>query len=203
MNAARVVLLNGAGSVGKSAIARSLQAITTEPFLHVEMDTFLAMLPEVYQDHPDGLSFEPVAGADKPTVVVRTGAVAERALKGLRHAVAALAAAGNNLIVDEVLFGDVETDFGNSVGEYRSLLAPYRFHLVGVFAPLDVIEEREARRGDRAVGLARWQFERVHRGMVYDLEIDTAAKSPEDCARAIKESFALEKPVARRFFIWD
>ncbi|MGH6929884.1 MAG: phosphotransferase-like protein, partial [Dongiaceae bacterium] len=34
---ARIVLLNGAGSVGKSSIARALQTIATEPFLHVQM----------------------------------------------------------------------------------------------------------------------------------------------------------------------
>lgn len=184
-----VLLLNGVGSVGKGSIAKALQEITAEPFLHVEMDAFLAMLPEAYLDHPDGITFE--APDEAGGVAVRSGRVAERALQGMRHAVAALAAAGNNLIVDEVLFGDVETEYGHAVAEYRTLLAPYRLHMIGVFAPLEVIEEREARRGDRAVGLARWQFDRVHRGMAYDLEVDTAAASPEDCARAIKERFAL------------
>jgi chloramphenicol 3-O phosphotransferase len=191
MKPATVLLLNGVGSVGKGSVARALQAIAAAPFLHVEMDAFLAMLPERYLNHPDGLTFETLIEDGRPSVAVRSAPVAERLLKGMRHAVAALAAAGNNLIVDEVLFGDVETEYGNAVAEYRALLAPYRLHMVGVFAPLEVIEEREERRGDRAAGLARWQFDRVHRGMVYDLEIDTAAASPEDCARAIKERFAL------------
>lgn len=191
MTPATVLLLNGVGSVGKGTIARALQDVVTAPFLHVEMDAFLAMMPDSYLDHPDGLTFESLGDGGRPSVAVRTGRAAERLLKGMRHAVAALAAAGNNLIVDEVLLGDAATAYGNAVAEYRALLAPYRLYLVGVFAPLDVIEEREARRGDRAVGLARWQFDRVHRGMDYDLEIDTAAKSPKDCARAIKERFAL------------
>lgn len=188
---ARVVLLNGVGSVGKGAIAKALQAITAEPFLHVEMDAFLAMLPEALWDHPDGISFEPVAGAELTTVAVRNGAAAERALKGLRHAVAALAAAGNNLIVDEVLFGNVETDYGNAAADYRRLLAPYEGRIVGVFAPLEVIEAREAERGDRHIGLARWQFDRVHRGIAYDLEVDTSENSPADCAQAIRRAFDL------------
>lgn len=45
---ARIVLLNGVGSVGKTAIAKAMQAITAEPFLHVEMDAFLNMMPERY-----------------------------------------------------------------------------------------------------------------------------------------------------------
>ncbi|MGN6146630.1 MAG: phosphotransferase-like protein, partial [Mesorhizobium sp.] len=33
-----ILLLNGVGSAGKGSIARALQAITREPFLHVQMD---------------------------------------------------------------------------------------------------------------------------------------------------------------------
>ncbi|MEQ9607407.1 MAG: chloramphenicol phosphotransferase [Kiloniellaceae bacterium] len=191
MMPAKVVVLNGVGSAGKSTVAKALQQIAEEPFLHVEMDAFLAMLPETYQDHPDGLVFEPLTEEGVAAMAVRTGAVAERALKGMRHAVAALAGAGNNLIVDEVLFGDAATQHGNAVADYRALLAPYRVWFVGVFAPLDVLEARERRRGDRHLGLARWQFDRVHHGMTYDLEVDTAAAGPADCARIIKERFGL------------
>ena len=35
------------------------------------------------------------------------------------------------------------------------------------------------------IGLSRWQFPRVHNGIDYDFEIDTADKDPEDVARAI------------------
>jgi chloramphenicol 3-O-phosphotransferase len=44
--AGRIVVLNGIGSVGKSFVAKALQALVTEPFLHVQMDAFLDMLPE-------------------------------------------------------------------------------------------------------------------------------------------------------------
>lgn len=186
-----IVLLNGVGSVGKSSIAKALQKITTEPFLHVEMDGFLNMLPDTYQDHPDGLSFETAIEGDKPSVFVRTGAVAERALSGMRHAIAAMASAGNNLIVDEVIFGNVTTAYGNVLSEYRTLLAPFQLYLVGVHAPLEILEDRERRRGDRLIGLARWQYGRVHKGMDYDLEIDTELATAAESARTIKERFGL------------
>ena len=186
-----IVLLNGVGSVGKSTIAKALQKITTEPFLHVEMDAFLQMLPDIYQDHPDGLRFETTIEEGKPSVFVRTGVVAERALSGMRHAIAAMAGAGNNLIVDEVIFGDVTTEYGNVLSEYRMLLAPFQLYLVGVHAPLEILEDRERRRGDRLIGLARWQYGRVHNGMVYDLEIDTERATAAESARTIKERFGL------------
>src|SRR5262245_4315199 len=46
----RIIVLNGIGSVGKSSIARALQAMTVEPFLHVQLDMFIAMLPAAYQE---------------------------------------------------------------------------------------------------------------------------------------------------------
>jgi chloramphenicol 3-O phosphotransferase len=110
--------------------------------------------------------------------------VAARALRGMRRAVAALAAEGNNLIVDDVMLAE-------EMEEYRSLLAGFQISFVGIFAPLAVIEERERLRRDRMIGLARWQFDRVHRGRTYDLEIDAASATPEICALKIKEALSL------------
>jgi chloramphenicol 3-O phosphotransferase len=187
----RIVLLNGVGSAGKSTIAKALQAIAAEPFLHVAMDSFLAMMPATYQEHPDGLSFETTIKAGKPHVHAKIGSVAERTLNGMRRAAAAMAAAGNNLILDEVLFGNVTTQHGNPMAEYRTLLAPYQFHTVGVFASLEVLESRERQRGDRTIGLARWQYSRVHTAMSYDLEINTDNAAPKECAQIIKDQFGL------------
>ena len=57
----RIVVLNGVGSVGKSSLARALQAQSRVPLLHVAMDGFLEMLPEALQDHPQGISYEETA----------------------------------------------------------------------------------------------------------------------------------------------
>ncbi|HTI83134.1 MAG TPA: chloramphenicol phosphotransferase, partial [Acetobacteraceae bacterium] len=46
-------------------------------------------------------------------------------------------------------------------------------------------------RGDRARGLARWQYDRVHRGMTYDLEIDTTSTTPLENAQKIRDTFGL------------
>lgn len=180
----RIVLLNGVGSAGKTSIAKALQAIASEPFLHVQMDAFIEMLPERLQDHLDGFTFETISEQGKPSVVIGAGPVAEKTMRGMRHAIAALAGQGNNLIVDDVLVGD-------EFAEYRMLLAPFDFCLVGVFAPLEVLEARERQRGDRMIGLARWQYDRVHKDMVYDLEVDTSTATPEACALRIKQSFGL------------
>ena len=60
-------------------------------------------------------------------------------------------------------------------------------HLVDVV----MIEDRTAQREDREIGLARWQYGRVHQGIAYDLEIDTASTAPAQCARLIQDTFGL------------
>jgi hypothetical protein len=60
---ARIIILNGVGSVGKSSIAKAFQTITTEPFLHIAMDAFIDMLPKGMIGHPDGISFRGGTGS--------------------------------------------------------------------------------------------------------------------------------------------
>jgi chloramphenicol 3-O phosphotransferase len=188
---AKVILLNGVGSVGKSSIAKALQDVATQPFLHVEMDAFLAMMPQRYFEHPEGLSFEQSIEHGNVTTFAKTGPIAKRALSGMRHAIAEMANAGNNLIVDEVLFGNTDNGSVDALSKYQTLLEPFEFYMVGVFAPLEILEERERMRGDRVVGLSRWQYERVHEGMNYDLSIHTEDTSPKECAELIKAKFSL------------
>ena len=181
---ARVILLNGVGSAGKSSIAKALQAITVEPFLHVSMDTFLEMLPEKYSNHRDTFTYRIDSEDSKPTVVIETGPVGERLMRGMRRAIAELARQGNNLIIDDVMLAGERA-------EYDQLMSGFAFFVVGVFAPLDVLEERERRRGDRMIGLARWQYDRVHAGATYDLQVDTSKLNPMECASRIKAQFGL------------
>lgn len=181
----QVIILNGPGSVGKSTAAQALQAISAKPLLHVSMDAFLDMLPKAMLGHPDGLVFDPTEEEGMPSIAIRTGPVLDRAMRGMRHAVAAMAAQGNSLVVDEVMTGDGQDR------EYRALLSAFDTRVVGLFAPLDVLEARERQRGDREIGLARWQYGRVHRGVAYDLTIDAAAASPLEIARLIRDAFGL------------
>jgi chloramphenicol 3-O phosphotransferase len=180
----RVILLNGVGSVGKSSIAKALQMIVAEPFLHVAMDDFLDMMPPSLFEAPDGMVFATREVDGKPLVEITVGPAAEKALHGMRAAMAAMAHAGNHLIIDDVLIGD-------DAAEYAEALAGLTVHWIGVFAPLTVLEERELRRGDRDIGLARWLFDRVHQGIRYDLEIDAVTATPEECAELIRNRFQL------------
>ena len=176
-----ILLLNGVGSAGKTTLGKALQAMTREVFLHVQMDAFLDMLPDPC---PGGFTFETIERDGHPEVVIASGPAGTRAMHGMRRAVAALADAGNNLIVDDV-------NTGAEWHEYDALLAHHIVHRIGILCPLAILEAREAARGDRLIGLARWQFPRVHAGRDYDFTVDTGASSVEACARLIRGRFDL------------
>ena len=58
-------------------------------------------------------------------------------------------------------------------------------YFIGVRCPLEVLEARETMRRDRTLGQAKAQFHLVHAHAVYDLEVDTALLTPQQCAAQI------------------
>ena len=181
----QIIILNGTSSAGKSSTAKALQKIANGFFLHIAFDTFLEMLPHKLWRHPDGINFDQQEGPDGPAVTVELGSKVLDALAGMRSAVGALARQGNQLIVDDLLLSSHDQQ------DYRRFLDGLEYRFVGLFAPLVVLEERERQRGDRMLGLARWQFDRVHNGVSYDLEIDTSLSSTQECAQMIATKFGL------------
>lgn len=156
-----IILLNGTSSAGKSTIAQHLQTLMDDrAWLHVQIDAFRQMLPKGKRH---GL---------------------RRFYAGTRQAIAQLARAGNAVILDDVI--EQRTWFEEILGVFEGIPVLY----VGVRAPLDVVQQREKDRGDRQVGLARWQYNIVHSHGPYDLEVDTSVMSPTECTQAIQERIA-------------
>lgn len=91
-----------------------------------------------------------------------------KAISGMHHCVAALAAAGNNVIVDTVLVNK------DHLAECVFILAHFRVTFVAIYCPLEELERRERERDDRGAGTARSQLEQVHKHQIYDLEVDTS-----------------------------
>jgi chloramphenicol 3-O phosphotransferase len=93
---------------------------------------------------------------------------------GYHHAVSATARAGNHVVTDHFR-PDLDLEL------YRGL----RVLLVGVHCPLEELQRREARRSEERRGFAAAQFGHLHRGRQYDVEVDTAASTPAECAEAV------------------
>jgi len=86
----RIIFLNGASSSGKSTLAKAMQEALPEPFLHVSSDHLVAsgMLPA--RRDPDG----PFAWWQQ---------MRPRFFDGFHRCLPALAAAGNDLIVEHII----------------------------------------------------------------------------------------------------
>jgi chloramphenicol 3-O phosphotransferase len=182
----RVIVLNGTSSAGKSTLAETLQArfaAAGEPWIVVGVDDLFVKLPpdwitigaHVGAHGEAGIVFERIDGA----IERRIGPVGTRALAAYRATVAGVARSGLDVIVDEVLLS--EDDWHG----WQVDLAGLAVRWVRVECALDVVEARERERGDRVVGMARSQYEVVHRHPRYDARVDTATTGPEAAADAI------------------
>jgi len=181
-----IIMLNGVSSSGKSSIARALQDVCSTPLLHVGVDTFIDMLPARFcgegQAARYGLQFVPVQTRDGPLVEIRPGPYAKRLFAGMIGAIGALARASNDIIVDEVLFGD------DMLREYVRELRRQTVYFVAIHCTREIVEQRERERGDRFINSAKAQFPFVHGPTRhYDLELDTSLSAPYELAGLIKE----------------
>ena len=150
---AKIILLNGPSSVGKSALAAALQANLPEPFWHFSIDHLRTanVLPNAR-----------IASGEFPWSALRAAF-----FEGFHRTIPALAEAGNNLIVEHI----VETT--DWMKRLLLLLERYDVFFVGLHCPLAELERRERERGDRRIGEARADFAVTHKFGRYDLEIQT------------------------------
>jgi chloramphenicol 3-O phosphotransferase len=184
--AGRVVLLHGTSSSGKTTVARAVQKLSDDPWARIGIDTFWTAIDERWMEHGPRAA-DGFAWMDDATIV--PGPVGQRLAAGMRAAIGAFARAGNDVLVDDVFIDPTWLD------GWRTELADVELLLVGVMAPAEVLAERERARGNRIIGEARAQVDVIHRGIAYDLTVDTARQSPEECAREILAAFS--PPVAR------
>jgi chloramphenicol 3-O phosphotransferase len=171
--AVRVIVLNGGSSAGKSSIARCLQDVLPGAWLTFGVDTLVDAMPPALQNSTEGIEIGP------------NGEVSAGAEFGLLDAawtagIAAMVRAGARVIIDEVFLGGTA-----SQERWCKALRGLPVLWVGVRCNPAVAAAREAARGDRVAGMAESQARLVHEGVTYDLEVDTTAIAPAECAQLI------------------
>jgi chloramphenicol 3-O phosphotransferase len=201
-NGGRLILLNGPSSSGKTSLAEALHKRLDETYYRASIDTFvhnmldrerhIAFNPPDASTALQGFYLRTVVEGGHRSLVLNTGPLAKRFIFGMHAAVAAFVSAGNNLIFDDVLYDPAYLE------NYLRVLEGIEVLFVGVCCPLDVLEQRERQRGDRAIGHARGHYGLVHAHHIYDIEIDTSVVSPEDGAEQIKSRLYGDAPFAFR-----
>lgn len=150
---AHIIFLHGASSSGKSTIAKPLQQRIEKPFWHISIDHLrdAGVLPSRRFKSGEFLW----ADARKPF------------FDGFHRSLRAYADAGNNLILEHIL------DTKGWLEELVHLLAEHDVFFAAVHCPLEILVQREAARGDRPAGSAKRDFETIHVGKRYDIELQS------------------------------
>ena len=99
---------------------------------------------------------------------------------------AAMANAGARIVIDEVFLGGAA-----SQQRWKNALGTLQVLWVGVRCDARIAAARELARGDRIAGMAASQAEVVHRGVAYDLQVDTTHTEALECAQAIAARLAV------------
>lgn len=170
---ARLVIINGGSSSGKTGIVRCLQAVLDEPWLAFGVDDFVDAMPAAMEGAADGIEIGPDGE-------VSVGPAFRKLEAAWMTGMIAICRAGGRVIIDDVFLGGAASQqrWRDAIGDVETLW-------VGVRCAPEVAAGRELARGDRAVGMAAQQALIVHEGVKYDVEVDSAHAESIDCARTI------------------
>ena len=174
----QIIYLNGPSSCGKSTLSKALQEALDPPFLHIGIDKVIGMMPRKlnWESDPPSKGFSFKAAYDEKGILMQElqiGPFGKQILQAYEEIVVTLTKLKHFLIVDDIGLGKAEVD------RWKKLLKDYQVLYVGLFASLETLEKREQARGDRMQGSARAQLKKIHKGVSYDLEIDTEKNSLE------------------------
>jgi chloramphenicol 3-O phosphotransferase len=160
----KVIFLNGASSSGKSTLANLIQAQLNEPFVLLSVDLFIESM-----QFPEGITDEVWLKKWPPLFHVA----------GFHAAIIAMWKYGLDIIVDHVIQEE------NWFEELKELIEHNQTVFVGIYCSLEELERRERIRNDREIGIAKYQYERVHKNKKYTVKVDTSELGQEDCAKEI------------------
>lgn len=174
MKRGMIVLLNGASSSGKTSISNELVNQKEILFHHLSIDDFFHNFNEfIDTKFPD---LEPTREVDDHVVAQ---IIFDPIVSMFYSTVKLFSEMGLNVIVDTVIENDKW--FNECLDVFSDL--PTLF--VGVVCSKEELARREQIRGDRKIGLANSQFDKVYCFNEYDLEVNTEELNPAECAEKI------------------
>lgn len=187
-------LLIGASSAGKTTLAQAIidDCYPEKIFLSAGIDDVFRALGDetipLRRDYwVDGeINYKhSVDEHGKPTVAISLGDLGEKLMCLAYDRAVAFLDAGFNVVIDDVLLSDHVFTYA------LNRLKNHRVFVVGVYAPLEVREDRERSRGGRLIGHTRSQESRAYmfngtnllKEHAFDLVVNT---SHEDVSHAVK-----------------
>jgi chloramphenicol 3-O phosphotransferase len=193
-HAGQIIILNGAPRSGKSTIAKAIQEQFDGPWMNLGVDTYVRhVTPERFRP---GIGLRP--GGERPDIEELVPVF----YAALYESIAMHSGFGLNVVAD-LGHHDAYSRPLHILTDCARRLDGLPVLFVGVRCPIEAIMERrrlpQVGREDEYVAVdnpdttpapvVRWQ-EEVHQPGIYDLEVDTALQSPEECIVAIRRRLA-------------
>jgi chloramphenicol 3-O phosphotransferase len=188
-----VIILNGPSAVGKTSLQREFQeligVVENKLWIKLGIDSlFDNPLPNITLDNINLYKNQnnirwvknTIDDKNNPIVSLFLGPEGRKVINGMHRAIAAYAKAGNNIIVDYILY---EKEWYN---HFEDELKDIPHMWVKMNINLELLEKREAARNTSPQGHARSHYYSVHDGIKYDIELDCDNKSSDELALELK-----------------
>lgn len=179
-----VVYLNGISAAGKSSLARSFCDRWPEPVLHVGLDWLTTTMPERFLgDGPDADLGARWNTDERGRLSIDAGPFGLALLEGLPRLAAALARAGNHVVVDDVLL------YAWRPGDVAAAMVGIAAHFVEVRCSREVATARSRSREDRGSvsPIIDAYYDGTYAHDDYDLRIDSELGSAAEGAGRLVE----------------
>ena len=181
---AQVIFLNGISSSGKTSIAKAIQHISQTPFLHFGVDNIIDLMPSKWlsfnQYGRDGCYFEKYENEYGKAVSCNSGPYGKSVFAMGIKLVQTILDCNLDTVIDEVIWDQ------NQMEKYNEIFSRHKTTFVRIKCKRESATEREILRGDREIGLANDQFDKVESLMWnYDLTIDTDVTKQFEVAKQI------------------
>jgi len=173
-----IVFLNGTSSSGKTSISTELLNQSEFSFHHLSIDDFVNGLFRNYIDFIN-TTCSSIESADGEDVQVSNDIIIDPLVTLFYSTIKFMSAKGMNIVVDTV------NDNDERFNTFLDLLIDHPVLFVGVTCSKEELIRREKLRGDRAIGLAISQYDKVYCLNEYDIELNTETLRPNECANLI------------------
>jgi chloramphenicol 3-O phosphotransferase len=198
MSKAKLIILNGGSSSGKSTLAEHFQNMNNEPYVRLGIDRFWLAIPPkelvLEKAHPDYYSIKIFYKNDLPYFDIIPGPVLDKVMYASYECINCYLKAGVNVISDQLFW---KKDWLKGI--LKSINDEHLIYWIGVYISDEQGAKREAQRGDRSSkdkdtaantrheGWNRRTSELTHNGMLYDFELDTSFDTPDTLAKKMKK----------------
>ena len=163
----KILILNGVSSSGKTTLAKALQDQAPTPLYKLDIDDFIFMSPEKFNDYEHHDFSVQYAFASK-----------------FFHVVKLFSDMGFDMVVPNMFFQNTDT-----LKEFRGLLKNYPVLVVNISCPVEELKRREALRGDRKPGSAEEQLQLLETRFDNSITVNNFENTNEECAEMILKAF--------------